>query len=207
MATADEMRAYEQVLLQHTSALDVPVTEVVIFKLREDRSEATLKRIKTEFLMNAARGKGVNRTAWGCSMDDPSTVVVMFDWQKIQDHWAFWQTDLFPPVIQCISSVFEEGRPLVRHYKFDPPGMLDTRYVRVLVWDEGVERQPEEMVSAVTNRNQSWIQRKGAFAVDMNEMTWYCELQGFSTETDARASGTEPKKETHLIELEVVVPN
>ncbi|EAU29278.1 predicted protein [Aspergillus terreus NIH2624] len=207
MATVDQLKAYEQVLLQHTSALDVPVTEVVIFKLRGDRSEATLNQIKTDFLMNAARGKGVNRTAWGCSLDDPSTVIVMFDWQRIQDHWAFWGTDLFPPVMQCISTVFEEGRPLVRHYKFDPPGMLDTRYVRVLVWDEGVERRPEEMVSAVSNQNQTWIQRKGAFAVDMNEMTWYCELQGFSSEADARASRTVPRGETHLIELELVVPN
>lgn len=205
MATVDEMKAYEQVLLQHTSALDVPVTEVVIFKLRKGRDEATLNQIKEQFLKNAARGNGVNRTAWGFSTDDPRTVVAMFDWQKIQDHWAFWQTDLFPPVIQCISTVFEPGRPLVRHYKFDPPGMLDTKYVQVLVWDEGVERRPEEMVSTVTRQKQTWIQRKGAFAVDMNETTWYCELQGFSSEADARASGTVPRGETHLVELELVM--
>lgn len=121
------MKAYTQVLLQHTSALDVLVIEVVIFKLREPRNENTTNQIQKNFLMNATRGKGVNRIVWGYSMDDPNMVIIMFDWQKIQDHWEFWQTDLFPPVMQCISTLFEAGRPLIRHYKFDPPGTLNSK--------------------------------------------------------------------------------
>lgn len=61
------------------------------------------------------------------------------------------------------------------------------------MWNEGGERQLEEIVSAVASQEQTWIQRKGAFAVDMNETTWYCELRGFSYETDARVSGIVPK--------------
>jgi hypothetical protein len=36
-------------------------------------------------------------------------------------------------------------RSLVRHREFNTPGILNDGFVRVLVWDEGVERSAEEI--------------------------------------------------------------
>ncbi|KAK2808994.1 hypothetical protein FQN50_004268 [Emmonsiellopsis sp. PD_5] len=207
--TAADMKGYEQMLLQHTppSSLDTPVTEIVIFKLAQDPTPQTRAAIEQDFIANSSKGEGVNRTAWGYSLDDPRTVVIMFDWRKIQDHWTFWQTPAFEPVIKCIETVFEPGRPLVRHYKFDPVGMVGEEYVQVMVWDEGQgqeERGKEEMEGKVKSKGQNWSSRKGGFAVDINEMTWYCTLLGYSSEAAAREDGIEAKGASHLVKLTYV---
>ncbi|KAK2793978.1 hypothetical protein FQN52_000310 [Onygenales sp. PD_12] len=204
--TAAKMKGYEQMLLQHTppSSLNIPVTEIVIFKLAHDRTPQTTAAIEQDFLANSAKGEGVNRTAWGYSLDDPRTVVIMFDWRKIQDHWAFWQTPAFEPVIKCIETVFEPGRPLVRHYKLDPVGMAGDEYVQVMVWDEDQgqeERGKEEMEGKVKSKGQNWSSRNGGFAVDMNETTWYCALLGYPSEAAAREDGIEAKGASHLVKF------
>ncbi|PGH14606.1 hypothetical protein AJ79_02941 [Helicocarpus griseus UAMH5409] len=200
-STAAEMKAYEQMLLQHKPALNIPVTEVVIFKLLENPTAETTE-VKQDFVANAGGGEGMRRTAWGYSLDDPRTVVMMFEWRKIQDHWAFWQTPAFEPVIKCIRTIFEPERPLVRHYKFDPPGMLEAEYIKVMVWDEGAEKSREEMEAKVKSDSQSCIGQRGGFAVDMNEMTWYCTLLGYPSEQAARSDGIEAQGEAHLVKFE-----
>ena len=199
------MKAYETALLEHKSALDIPVTEVVIFKLLNDRTDETTVSIERDFVANSIKAEGVKRISWGYSVDDPRTVILMFDWRKIQDHWAFWQTDYFPPVLGCIERLFEPGRPLVRHYEFDPVGMLDQEYVRVLVWDEqgGSLNSSADVMEGVGGNSSI---RKGGFAVDLDEMTWFCALLGYESEETASKDPVTFKGETHVVKLKFFQP-
>lgn len=54
--------------------------------------------------------------------------VWLLDWEKIQDHWDFWKTQSFPPVMVGISKLFEAGRPLVRHYDGDVSHVFELSY-------------------------------------------------------------------------------
>lgn len=91
----------------------------------------------------------------------PTTFLIMFDWRRIQDHWDFWQTPNFSPVISCISRCFEPGRPLVRHFRFEPAGMPSDDVVKVMVWDQGRdEGTGQEILEKVVNKNEganSWV--------------------------------------------------
>jgi hypothetical protein len=67
-------------------------------------------------------------------------VLIMFDWRRMQDHWAFWHTLAFVPVITTIQEVFVLGQPLVRHYKLGSgPGMSRQERQRVIVWDAAAD--------------------------------------------------------------------
>lgn len=201
MASAEEMKAYTESLRHHTPSLDIPLTEIVVFKLIEHPTEETTALIERDFVGAATGGEGIRRIGWGYSLDDPRTFIIMFDWRKIQDHWDFWQTPAFGPVIACITKCFEPGRPLVRHYKFDPPGMLKEEFVQVLVWDEGAERSADEIARKVESKSNSWVSRKAGFAMDLGEMTWCSVLLGYRTEAAARADEIGQKGETHLAKL------
>ncbi|KAI1339108.1 hypothetical protein F5Y15DRAFT_94116 [Xylariaceae sp. FL0016] len=213
MATADEMAAYTQRLLAHTSAHNKPVTEIAIFKLNPayatDHAAATAE-FESQILSQTAPGKpyakGILRTSWGFSMHDPTTLVWMLDWEKIQDHWEFWQTPGFGPVISAITKLFVPGRPLVRHYDFGEQGMLGTPWVRVFVWDEKKEGvKPEEACGRVLGPGVSKSEtiKRQAYAVDVDEMTWYCLLLGYEDENDAAAQEVLPdfQGEDHTVRL------
>jgi hypothetical protein len=133
MATAEDMKHVENMLRGHVSEMGYPVTEIALFKLAKDSDSDTAAKIERDFVKFAAMGEGVRRVGWGYSLTAPDTFVIMFSWRKIEDHWAFWQTEAFTPVINCISMCFKPGRPLVRHYKFEPSGMLSEEYVRLFI--------------------------------------------------------------------------
>jgi len=201
MASKEQMKAYEMILREHKSSLDIPVTEIVVFKLLDDLNEETRTLIEKDFVTPASKGEGVLRIAWGSSLDDRRTFVLMFDWRCIQDHWAFWQTPEFDSVMSCINQCFEPGRPLVRHYKFEPPGMVREEYVQLLVWDEGNEKSSGELLGILEREGKSWKSSKAGFAVDMGEMTWCAVTLGYESEEAARADKIGKKGETHLLKL------
>lgn len=201
MATAEQMKQYEQVLKTHTSAMDKPVTEIAVFQTKEDITDEMKTALERNFAGLSSKGKGVNGTAWGYSLDDPRTFVIVFDWEKIQDHWDFWQGPDFPTVIATIDKYFVSGRPLVRHYDFKPPGFLKSEFVSISIWDEGEEKDVKEIESKVETKTQNWEARQAAFAVDMGEMTWCVVVLGYSSEEAARADGIKPKGVTCLLQL------
>lgn len=201
MATAEQMAAYATALRQFLPAQNKPVTEIAIFKLLEPQSDSTLAYFEKEIIANTRPGTGIKRQAWGFSSTDPRTLVWMLDWEKIQDHWDFWQTPAFPPVIACIDKLFEAGRPLVRHYEFKPAEMLPHVLQRVFVWnDDGAED------SARVDYGQGRAgAKKDAFAVDMEETTWRCVVMGYDSAADADAdsAGSVEREsvESHLLQL------
>lgn len=198
------MAAYTEVLLKNTKVLDEPVTEIVIFKLKQPHTDQTAQQFETQILANAARGKGVRRTSWGYALDDACTLVWQLDWARIQDHWDFWQTPDFGPVMAGISELFVPGRPLVRHYRFDPAGMLREPVQLVSVWDQGALGKKEQDVLAELGYSQQQGRvrsAKGAYAVDMQEETWYCAMFGFASEDEARASGITQHGESHIVKF------
>jgi hypothetical protein len=210
MATSAQMAAYAEVLRTHTSALDKCVTEITIFKLKDPRSNATTTEFEEQILANTVKGKGIKRMAWGYSLDDPKTLVWMLDWAKIQDHWDFWQTPEFGPVMRSISNLFVEGRPLVRHYDFQPPGMLDQEILHVIVWDEGAPGKAEDdlraTVAPASDHGVIAKASKSAYAVDMDETTWCCTLLGFEDEAAARAAKVTPRGEAHVCRMKYLGP-
>ncbi|KXJ91616.1 hypothetical protein Micbo1qcDRAFT_233064 [Microdochium bolleyi] len=202
--TAAQMAAYTEVLLKHTTVLDEPVTEIVIFKLKQPHTQETTHDFETRILLNSAAGKGVLRTSWGYSLDDPSTLIWQIDWERIQDHWDFWQSERFTPVMQGISDLFVPGRPLVRHFRFAPVGMLHDDFQLISVWDHGQPGASEADVLAELGHSSG--SAKGAYAVDMQEETWYCAAVGFATEEEARASKVTGRGESHLVKFKVLAP-
>ncbi|KAH7020714.1 uncharacterized protein B0I36DRAFT_392813 [Microdochium trichocladiopsis] len=205
--TPEQMAVYTEALLKHTKVLDQPVTEIVIFKLKQPHSDETTRDFETRILANAATGEGVRRMSWGYSLDDSSTMIWQIDWARIQDHWTFWQTPAFLPVIRGISDLFEAGRPLVRHYHFKPAGMLHEEVQLISVWDQGAPGQAEADVLAGLGHSPDGSgdskSAKGAYAVDMQGQTWYCAAFGFATEEEARASSVTRRGESHLVKLKV----
>ncbi|KAI0024060.1 hypothetical protein F4780DRAFT_776287 [Xylariomycetidae sp. FL0641] len=214
MATAEQMAAYTQRLREHKPAQDKPVTEIAIFKLRPAYAgdhAAARAVFASQVLAHTAPGRpharGIRRVAWGFSAADPGVLVWLLDWDRIQDHWAVWQTPAFPPVLAAIAELFVPGPPLVRHYDFGAPGMLPAagRWARVLVWDDadGEAKEPEEARARVL-RSQTYRERRQAYAVDLDQETWYCLLLGYESEADARAEMVSPsfEGEDHVVELE-----
>lgn len=209
MSLAEQMKGYENALRQQITALGEPVTEIALFRLLADATPTALESIQRDFVDNSAAGDGVRCVAWGPSLDDPRVVILMWDWRRIEDHWAFWQTARFPPVMACIERWFEPGRPLVRHYRFDPPGMPRRPYVRVLLWDHGEAATAAEITRKVAGAGTGASERKAAFAVDPGELTWCTVLSGYEDEAQARADELEAAhvQEAHLVKLEFVVPS
>lgn len=202
MATAQEMQAYADYLSQHTISLNIPVTEIAILKLIPTANDETKAILKRDFIDATTHGEGIRRFSWGYSLDDPLTLILMYDWRMIQDHWAFWQTPAFERVSYAISTCLQPGRPLVRHYKFEPPEMLPHQFVQLLAWNEGEEKSAEETIGKVESKGKNWLDSRVGYAVDMNEMTWCSVLLGYNSEADARADQMKPRGETHLIKLE-----
>ncbi|OJJ01769.1 hypothetical protein ASPVEDRAFT_651057 [Aspergillus versicolor CBS 583.65] len=214
MATAEQMAAYAAYLRSHTVAHNKPVTEICIFQLQpqfwHDHSTA-LAKFESQIVANTAPGgnkpnaQGIRKIAYGFSVDDAGAFVWMLDWEKIQDHWDFWQTAAFPPVMNAITELFVAGRPLVRHYDFGEAGMLDREFevARVLVWDDG-EVKPLGNVTSCVNARQT---REG-YAVDVNETTWWCSLLGYESEADCRADELNvrcgPAAEKHIVRLQYI---
>ncbi|KAK5953722.1 hypothetical protein OHC33_004991 [Knufia fluminis] len=208
-----DMQAVTAQLLAHTpkSSLDIPLTEIVVFKLLPQHtppSPSDLSTIQNDFAAKSAAGEGVRRVAWGCSLDDPSTVIIMFDWRRIQDHWAFWSTPAFEPVMRVISTLFEPGRPLVRHYRFGDGGMLRQEWQRVVVFDYGEEGKGEDEMKGLLGvkgegEGQAWKGWRGGFAADVGEGSWYCGCLGYESEEAMTKDdeGLVRKGETHLVKL------
>lgn len=201
MSLAQQMKQYEQQLLQTAPVQGVPVTEIVLFKLIAEPTQETFDSIKQDFVDNAITGTGIKRISWGPSLDDSKAFALMFDWEKIEDHWAFWQKPEFEPVMACINKWFEPGRPLVRHYQFDPPGMLDQEFTRVWVWDNGSNEGDDKILAAVVNEHDKAVAKKAAFAVDPGELSWCCVLAGYESEDKAREGSVTKRFETHLLKL------
>lgn len=204
----EQMAAYTAMLSTYKPAQDKPVTELAIFKLNEEQSDATIKYFEEQIIANTKGGKGVRRQAYGFSTSDPKTFVWMLDWDKIQDHWEFWQTPHFPPVMACIEKLFVPGRPLVRHYDFKPAGMLEDKIQRVFVWDE-----PDEVRKELGNKAAATIVEKGkarsskdAYAVDMNETIWRSVILGYGSVEEAAADQFETPEgcEDHVVRLKFV---
>jgi hypothetical protein len=203
MATAEQMSAYTQLLKTYLPAQDKEVTEVAVFKLKNEQSPEILRDFENRIVASSSRGKGIKRMAWGFSRTDPRTMVWMLDWEKIQDHWDFWQTPAFGSVIQGITDLFVEGRPLVRHYEFSPPGMLNQEYQRIIIWDqENRDTAPEEILKHNAEAQSSTSKAsKGAYAVDMNENTWWCTTFGYNSEAEANQDGVPDKGEAGIFKL------
>lgn len=201
MATAEQMAAYTAVLSQYLPAQDKPVTEIAIFKLLEPQSASTLAYFEQEIIANTRTGIGIKRQAYGFSSTDPKTLIWMLDWEKIQDHWDFWQTPAFPSVMACISKLFEAGRPLVRHYEFKPMEMLPQKLQRVAVWND----ERGESGVHISEGPSRAVAKKDAFAVDMQETKWRCIVMGYESESDAAedAHNITAKEgvESHLVQL------
>ncbi|KAH7377428.1 hypothetical protein BKA64DRAFT_609496, partial [Cadophora sp. MPI-SDFR-AT-0126] len=202
--TPEQMAQYAKVLLEHTKNQGVPVTEVVVFKLKEPFTTEIGQQFETQVFNNAKKGKGITRSAWGNSLDDPSTLVWLMDWEKIEDHWEFWQTKEFLPVMTGINALFVEGRPLVRHYKFEPRGLLTSEFVRVVVWDEKDKTAPDEVLKD-KDFGSGHSELKGAFAIDMQEETWFCTLLGYKSLEEAKQSVKIAATENHLVQLKHVI--
>lgn len=212
MANAQEMAAYTLRLQGHTSAQSKPVTEICIFKLRDhfvsDHASAATQ-FETQIIDNTRPGGvhslGIRKCAWGFSVDDPSTLVWMLDWDMIQSHWAFWQSPGFPPVMEAISNLFVPGRPLVRHFDFGEEGMLgsECEFARVLVWDDGPKGKSEFRARTVIGASSKCKDAREAYAVDLDEMTWWCSLFGYSGVADARADSVNevPEAGSHVVKL------
>lgn len=209
MATAEEMAAYTARLQAHTSAQDKPVAEICVFKLLPEYAAdhaSALAEFESQMIASTAPGKehsvGIRRLSWGFSLDDPATLVWMLDWAKIQDHWAFWQSPAFPAVMGCITRLFAPGRPLVRHYDFGEQGMLDAKYqfARILVRDDETEKGSGDVVRPDAEGAE---QTRVAYAVDVDEMTWWCSLLGYANEQEARAAKVDRSKwvESHILKL------
>lgn len=191
MATeVPDMEPYIKALEEHTpqSSRDTPLSELVIFKCRPEHtppSEAALTRIENDFAKNSAKGDGIRYFSWGVSLNDSSTVVAGMDWRKIQDHWQFWRTPAFVPVITALQTFFVNERPLVRHYKFGEQGMLRHEWQRWVVFDNGeADKSEEEMKEqlGIKSEGQAWKEFRGGFAGDMGETTWYCGTLGYDSE-------------------------
>ena len=195
------MAQYTKVLLEHTKHQGVPVTEVIVFKLKEPFTKKIGQQFQTQIFDNGNKGKGITRAAWGNSLSDPGTLIWMIDWAKIEDHWEFWQTEHFLPVISGINELFVEGRPLVRHYKFEPPGLLSSKFVRVMIWDEKGKTVAEEVLYE-KDFDSGYTELKGAFAIDMQEETWFCTLLGYKGLEEAKESIKFNATENHLVRLQ-----
>jgi len=176
----------------------------VLFKLLADPTQETLESIKRDFVDNSATAAGCPRLSWALSLDDPCTIIFTFDWDRIQYHWDFWQLPEFEPVMACINKWFEPGMPLVRHYLFDPPGMLDSQYVRVFVWEHSSEVDRDVLVQQVSNKENKSRHVRAGFAIDPGQPKWCCVLLGYDSEDEARATTFTAKMETHLVKPEFV---
>lgn len=95
MSLAQAMKAHQSNLRRQITALDVPVTEVAIFKLISNATEETLDSIRKDFILNSATADKISRLSWGQSLDDPKAIIMFYDWRRIQDHWDFWQQPEF----------------------------------------------------------------------------------------------------------------
>jgi quinol monooxygenase YgiN len=204
MSLAQAMKAHEDNLRSQVTALDVPVTEVVIFKLLTDATEEALNAIRKDFLHNAATANGLIRLSWDQSLDDPKSIVMFFDWRRIQDHWDFWQQPEFEAVFACITKWFEPGAPIVHHYAFDTPGMIDTECVRVLIWDNDVASLPADLIEQVCGKDDRSEQVRAGSAVDPEEATRCCVLLGYHSEETAKAHRFTRKEHTHLVKPEFI---
>lgn len=218
MATSEEMAGYAAHLHAGTpsSSKGRPVTEVCIFKLlpafAADHAAAAAE-FESNVVANTKPGSphavGIRRLAWGFSLDDPGTFVWALDWDRIEDHWDFWQSPAFPPVIGAIVKLFEAGRPLVRHYDFGDRGMLDAGVAdvaRVMVWDDGVQGREEGRAAGLAREREGSTKAKqfrGGYAVDMDEDTWWCSLLGYDSESEAREDHIELAEgaESHIVQL------
>ncbi|CAI6332898.1 unnamed protein product [Periconia digitata] len=213
MATSEAMAAYAQKLRMHTSAQNKPVTEIAVFRLNPTYAmdhAAAAAEFESHCIKETTSGsvQGIRRTSWGFSRSDPETMVWMLDWDKIQDHWDFWQTPGFGPVMNTISKLFVPGRPLVRHYDFGEPGMVESIWIRLFVWDEGREGTTPEgtRAKALATGDLGALTSVGirqGYAVDLDEMTWYCLLLGYENEDDASKEEAHPdyRGEDHVVEL------
>ena len=201
MATAEQMAAYTAMLSQYKPAQDKPVTEIAVFKLNEPQSPELLEYFEKEIIANTTPDEGINKQAWGFSLSDPKTHVWMLDYDKIQDHWAFWQTPAFTPVIAAITKLFEAGRPLVRHYDFQPAGLLDEPFQRVVVWND--EAKVGQKAADLVKGKSVAKNAKEAYAVDMDETTWRCAVFGYSSQEDADKDEIVAPEgaESHLVKL------
>lgn len=203
MATAEQMAAYTQLLKTYLPAQDKPVTEISVFELKYVQSPEILRDFEERIVASARGGKGMKRMAWGPSLTDQKKLVWMLDWEKIQDHWDFWQKPAFKPVIEGITDLFVEGRPLVRHYEFDPPGMLDQEYQRILIWNqENRDVTAEDVLKCNGAKMASTsIASNGAYAVDMGEDTWWCSVFGYAGEAEAWKDSVLDKGEAGIFKL------
>ncbi|ETS77971.1 hypothetical protein PFICI_10033 [Pestalotiopsis fici W106-1] len=206
------MAAYTRRLAAYTPAQNKPVTEIAIFKLNPEFAldhAAAAVEFESQVVQQTAPGKtyakGIRRISWGFSRNDPETFVWMLDWDKIQDHWEFWQTPGFQPVSNTISKMFKPGRPLVRHYDFGGQGMIEAPWVRLFVFDEkSGGTTPETARAKVLKTDASTtMTARQAYAVDLDETTWYCLLLGYDSEIAAAKEQvhTELSGEDHVIEL------
>jgi hypothetical protein len=75
MSLAQAMKAHEETLRCQVTALDVPVTEVVVFELLNDATENSLDSIRKDFILNSTTATGLLRLSWGQSLDDPKTIL------------------------------------------------------------------------------------------------------------------------------------
>jgi hypothetical protein len=214
MATAEQMAAYTTRLRSHIIAQNKPVTEICVFKLQPRFSQdhsAAIALFESQIVANTTPGgvysRGIRKIAYGFSVGEPGTFVWMLDWEKIQDHWDLWQSAGFPPVMSAITELFAAGRPLVRHYDFGEDGMLDRRFgiARVLVWDDTEAGKAEGRAKALRNANSTKAtQVREAYAVDVDEMTWWCSLLGYESEADCRADNVKSGAgaEHHIVKLQ-----
>ncbi|KAK6219345.1 hypothetical protein LQW54_002333 [Pestalotiopsis sp. IQ-011] len=183
------MAAYTQRLLAYTPAQNKPVTEIAIFKLNTEFAadhDAAAMEFESQIIEQAAPGKPF---AKGIRRERPdSTCVWMLDWEKIQDHWEFWQTPGFPPIINAINKLFIPGRPLVRHYDFGGQGMIETTWVRLFIWDEKMDDAAAEVALSKVLKNdaiETAPARRQGYAVYVVETTWCCPLIGYKDERRA----------------------
>lgn len=215
MAAADQMAGYAAHLNANTpsSSKGRPVTEIAIFTLQapydEDHTAARdefVSQIVTNCRPGAPYAKGIRKIAWGFDPTDPKAFIWMLDWTRIEDHWDFWLTPGFPPVMAAISKLFTPGRPLVRHYDFGEQGMLgkSAKFAKLAVWDDGQEGKAQEQASKISTTDNGDLDRREAYAVDLDEDTWWATMVAYQSEGDAKEAEVKGKEGAvvHNIKLE-----
>ncbi|KAH7019647.1 hypothetical protein EDB80DRAFT_701248 [Ilyonectria destructans] len=216
MASIEQMTAYAEQLDARTdeNSKNKRVTEICIFKLlpkfANDHAAVTAEfdsNVATHCKPGSPYARGIRKIAWGFSPDDPAVFVWMLDWDKIQDHWEFWKTQGFPPVMAAIAKLFQPGRPLVRHYGFGDEGMLESEITvaRVMVWDDTEEGKQKQRARELGNSKGKKARHvREGYAVDVDETSWWCSLLGYETEADARADVVHSGdgNESYIVHLE-----
>ncbi|KDR82912.1 hypothetical protein GALMADRAFT_57639 [Galerina marginata CBS 339.88] len=99
-----------------TSALEAPVTEITLAKLKDGKTHEELKPLADAICDNAHLAKGAHPpVAWGPFIQKPGEYGVAVGWDSVEDHIKLADN---PPYDKFLPSLFEMADMTVNHVKF-----------------------------------------------------------------------------------------